>query len=116
MSDKKRFWRIDCEEGIKKISSMIISTNQILDKRIEELIKMLFAKYILKDEEILSSLSRVSSSRYNNLIRIQRYHEIESQTNLIRISYVAQSRGISIKANLIYENELTEIEKIEMKV
>jgi hypothetical protein len=44
---ERKFWRIECEEGIKKISSLIVSTGQITDKAIGELMKILFSKHIL---------------------------------------------------------------------
>lgn len=110
MSMKNRFWRIEREEGINKVSSMIISTGQITDKRIEELKRILFAKYILNDEEILSNLCKKNSLRHEELISYIEFKEYDSQ-NKYRIIYSAQNSGISITISLVYENELTVLEK-----
>ena len=116
MYKMKRFWKIECEEGIKKTSSMIVPTNQFSEKKVVELIKLLFTKYTLTDEEILSSLIRTSSSIDNNLIKIERHSELDFRTDQIRICFSAKSSLISITANLIYEDELTEIEKGEINI
>ena len=94
---------------------MIISAGQITDKKIEELMRILFAKYILNDEEILSNLCKKKSLRYNGLITYNRFEEKNSQ-NMLRIIYSAQSSGFSITISLLYENELTleEKEKINL--
>ncbi len=110
MSMKNRFWRIELEEGMKKLSSMIVPTGQITEKNLEELMRTLFAKHILNDEEILSTLCRKNTKRYEGLINIKRFSEKNSQ-NMVRINYSAQSSGIYIEIDLVYENELTMEEK-----
>lgn len=107
---KNTFWRIECEEGIRKISSMIIPVGQITDIGLEKLMRTLFAKYILTDDEILSSLCKKGSLRFKDLVCYNKFQDNDSQ-NILHTCYSAQSSGISILISIVYENELTSSEK-----
>jgi hypothetical protein len=111
----RRFWRIECEEGMKKYSSMIVYEGQISVNKIEELMRILFAKYILTDEEILSSLCKKKTLRFINCIHYSKYLENLHDKSPFRLSYCAQSSGISITIELIYQDELTKQEKEKIK-
>lgn len=110
---KKRFWRIEIEEGIKKISSLIIFAGQITDNKIVELMKVLYAKHILSDEEVLSTFAKSNTKRYADLIDYNRFQG-RNQDDNIKITYLAQSSGISITVSLVYENELSIEEKLNI--
>ena len=107
---KKRFWRIEIEEKTKIISSTIIHAGQITESKIEELLKVVYSKYILSDEEILATYARKNTKRYAGLIHYNRFQN-RNQNNDIEITYLAQSSGISITIILVYENKLSNTEK-----
>ena len=100
-----RFWRIDIEKGMEKISSMIVPVGQISDKKIEELLKVLICKYMLDDEEALSSFCIKSTKRHQDLLKFYR------STDNKRIYYSAQMSSFSIIIMLTYDYELTQSEK-----
>lgn len=110
----RNFWRIEIEKGIKSLSSMIVPTGQISDNNIEKLIEVLISKYMLSDEEIISSLCNKNTKRHQNYFQYNR--EARPEGERVRINYYAQMSSISIVITLVYENELTEIEKDKIKL
>jgi len=104
------FWRIEIAEKNKLQSSMIVPTGQITDKGIERLKQILFSKYMLNDEEVISELCIKNTIRHSNLIHYNK-SEMFDEDNLIRIIYFANSGGMQITISLVYENELTKEEK-----
>jgi len=102
----KCFWRIIVEEHMKTLFSSVVYSGQITEKKLEKLLRTLFAKYILTPEEILSNLCKKNTLRFNNLFEYNRVTEKASNSR-VRISYLAQSSGISITIVSIYEDELS---------
>ncbi len=91
---------------------MIISTGQISNKKIDELLKALISKYILTDEEILSSFCKKGTKRYQGNFK---YHRGTSNNDRFRVNYFVIMSGISILITLVYNDELTEAEKNFLK-
>ena len=105
---KKTFWRIDIDRGMENISSMIVPTGQISDKKIEELLKVLICKHMIDDEEVLSSFCKERTKRHQDFLK---YHRETSNNDRFRVNYLAQMSSMSIVITLIYEDELTQTEK-----
>lgn len=104
----KTFFRIDIEKGMEKISSMIVPTGQISDKKIEELLKALICKYMLDDEEVLSSFCKERTKRHQDFLKFNRE---TSDNDRFRVTYLAQISSMSIVITLIYADELSPTEK-----
>jgi hypothetical protein len=102
---KKTYWRIEVEEGIQLKSSMIVSSGQITHHGIVKLIYLLFSKSILDDEEILSIVCKKNSLRFKDLV--QYVFNRDNSKKKCGYYYLAQSSGISICINLVYDDELT---------
>jgi hypothetical protein len=68
---RKRFWRISLLfHGVESVIGEVPITH-ITETSLLELLKMLFAKHTLTDEEILACQLRANVKRHRNLIRIQ---------------------------------------------
>lgn len=105
------FWRVEIEKWTKTLSSMIVPTGQITDKKIEELLKVLICKHMLDDEEVLSSFCKKGSKRHQDFFK---YHRETHKNDRFKVTYLAKMSSMSISMTLIYEDELkvTEKEKI----
>lgn len=113
MKNKNTFWRIEREEHTKLVSSMILPTGQITTKKIKELMNNLCAKYILDDEEILASLCIKNTKRYNQIIHPISSNQVDKE-GLHHPVYFVNHAGIHITISLIYEDDLSSDEKIQI--
>ncbi len=107
----KTFWRIEIDKGLENISSLIVPSGQISEKKIEELLKALMCKYMLDDEEALSSFCKERTKRHHDFLK---YHKETSNLDRFRAMYSTKQSSISIDITLIYADELTQTEKMRV--
>ena len=105
---KTKFWRIQIEEGMKLLANTAVPHGQISEKGLKNLIRSLFAKYVLNDEEIVSSFCKKGTKRYDGLFE-REYSRAHDGKGL-----GITSSGISISIFLIDEKKLTQTEKIKI--
>ena len=73
---QRRFWRITLYRRGKEQVIDEVPTTHISEERIRSLLKMLFAKHTLTDEEIVVAHLRANVKRHRNLMTV---HEFRSQ-------------------------------------
>ena len=110
MSNNRVFWRIEIEYQMKFHHTLVIPGSQISDKKIENLLEILIAKYMLTDEEIISSLCKKTTHRYHHYLDYQRHQKFIAPGK-VRITYLAQISSMSVSIMTVYQEELTQSEK-----
>lgn len=105
----RKFWRIEITEQMNLLSSLIVPIGQISDNNIESFLKMLISKYLLEDEQILSSMVKERTLRYHNNMEFNR-QSFKLSNGDYGINYFVQN-GKSITMILVNEEDLTKSEK-----
>lgn len=96
MSKKNsRFWRITLMKQHMESVVAEIPTTHITDRKLVALLKMLFVKHFLTDEEAVAAHLCKTTKRYRNLIPVQAHHSQDP------ISYMLPSGGDWIHAIVV---------------
>lgn len=97
----KKYWKIECSEGLSQIFEAKVSTEHLSEKRLKDFIQTLIAKYILTPQEVLEEYKSVPFRKRNKYVHITRTND--KYFGKTTINYMADSVGISIVAYLIEE-------------
>lgn len=97
---EKRFWVIKREEKYKVVFQSVISTGQISDRQLENLIIALNVKYELDDNEAIACFLKRNTKKHLNLLRIKRDYDGK------RIVIYCEN-NLNITAGLFKEDELS---------
>jgi hypothetical protein len=92
---KGRFWRITMMNRHKESVLAEIPTTHITEGQLITLLKTLYSKHFLTDNEIVDSHVRKNTNRYRNLIPVHPYHSHDP------ISYMLPSGGDWVHAIVV---------------
>lgn len=80
----KRYWKIECSEHTKMLFEAKVNVNHISEKRLQEFIQTLMAKYVLTPEEILEEYLAIPFKKRKKYVYITRYSQTAARKNINR--------------------------------
>jgi hypothetical protein len=73
MSEQRRFWRVTMMYRGSETLIGEIPTTHITEERLQQLMRMVFAKHTLTDQEIVACHLRSNVKQHRNLLTVQEY-------------------------------------------